>query len=264
MTGLRIASRIVVLLTVAVACGRSSKVPIAERGATHCQRDLVKSRVCLTRPETGPHVGDSDRDGIYNAYDCCPKLPEDHDGFEDRDGCPDCDNDQDGILDAEWLLVSGREYRWSSAEGWWQKDMSCQDLAEDFDGVDDEDGCPDVVEIVLDSTTCIEAIQQRTKPGYYGVNVLGLPSSPADTDGDGYEDDTDECRTAQEDFDGFEDVDGCPDCDNDQDGIPDADVWVLHEWGPGWANRDQTGDVDCRNEPEDVDGDRDEDGCPDE
>ncbi len=29
--------------------------------------------------------------------DQCPNDPEDKDGFEDQDGCPDPDNDHDGI-----------------------------------------------------------------------------------------------------------------------------------------------------------------------
>ncbi|MGB8295407.1 MAG: OmpA family protein [Polyangia bacterium] len=66
-----------------------------------------------------------------------------------------------------------------------------------------------------------------------------------DRDGDGIPDDVDKCPNEPEDFDGFEDADGCPDPDNDKDGIPDA--------------------VDkCPNEPETVNGVDDEDGCPDE
>jgi len=46
--------------------------------------------------------------------------------------------------------------------------------------------------------------------------------SVGDADGDGILDDVDECPEDPEDFDGFEDEDGCPDLDNDGDGIPDA------------------------------------------
>ncbi|HEX5057805.1 MAG TPA: transporter, partial [Kofleriaceae bacterium] len=42
-----------------------------------------------------PDVRDSDGDGIQNAADKCPLIPEDKDGFDDRDGCPDDDNDGD-------------------------------------------------------------------------------------------------------------------------------------------------------------------------
>jgi outer membrane protein OmpA-like peptidoglycan-associated protein len=75
--------------------------------------------------------------------------------------------------------------------------------------------------------------------------ILGFVFEPSigDRDGDGYKDDQDECPDEPEDFDGFEDGDGCPDPDNDQDGILDVD--------------DR-----CPNTPEDRDGDQDEDGCP--
>lgn len=52
----------------------------------------------------------------------------------------------------------------------------------------------------------------------------------------------DACPDQAEDFDDFEDGDGCPDEDNDQDGIPDTE--------------DQ-----CPLEPEDLDGIQDQDGC---
>jgi len=64
----------------------------------------------------------------------------------------------------------------------------CPDDAEDRDGFEDSDGCPDM-----------------------------------DNDQDGVPDATDLCPTDPEDRDGFEDVDGCPDPDNDQDRILDPD-----------------------------------------
>jgi outer membrane protein OmpA-like peptidoglycan-associated protein len=70
---------------------------------------------------------------------------------------------------------------------------------------------------------------------------------PDDQDGDGLNDDVDECPADPEDKDGFEDEDGCPDFDNDKDGIPDHP-----------EKTDQ-----CPNDPEDKDGFQDEDGCPD-
>ena len=44
-------------------------------------------------------VSDVDKDGIADAYDLCYDRAEDRDGFEDDDGCPDLDNDQDGTPD---------------------------------------------------------------------------------------------------------------------------------------------------------------------
>jgi hypothetical protein len=46
-----------------------------------------------------PH--DGDRDGIEDSADQCPDLPEDHDGIQDSDGCPEDDADGDGVVDTE-------------------------------------------------------------------------------------------------------------------------------------------------------------------
>ena len=66
----------------------------------------------------------------------------------------------------------------------------------------------------------------------------------ADQDSDGIDDSVDLCPKVAEDFDQFEDQDGCPDPDNDQDAVLDVND-------------------KCPNEPEDYDGDNDSDGCPD-
>lgn len=66
---------------------------------------------------------------------------------------------------------------------------ACPEAAEDVDGHEDEDGCPDF-----------------------------------DNDFDGVYDADDGCPEKAEDFDGFEDGDGCPEPDNDGDGI--CDPWV--------------------------------------
>src|SRR5262249_15135228 len=51
-----------------------------------------------------------------------PDEPEDYDGFEDKDGCPDPDNDHDGVPD---------------------KQDACPLVAETINGDRDEDGCPE-------------------------------------------------------------------------------------------------------------------------
>jgi outer membrane protein OmpA-like peptidoglycan-associated protein len=97
----------------------------------------------------------------------------------------------------------------SDRDGVPDKSDACPYEAEDFDGYQDFDGCPD-----------------------------------ADNDGDGVPDATDACPDEAEDMDGFEDDDGCPDADNDGDGVLDAQD-------------------PCPNEAEDADGFQDDDGCPD-
>ena len=49
----------------------------------------------------------------------------------------------------------------------------------------------------------------------------GCPEKIPDSDGDGLNDRIDECQSEPEDVDSFEDGNGCPDPDNDQDGVVD-------------------------------------------
>jgi outer membrane protein OmpA-like peptidoglycan-associated protein len=98
-----------------------------------------------------------------------------------------------------------------------------------------------------------------------------------DRDGDGYPNRDDGCPDAAEDFDDFEDADGCPDPDNDGDGVRDvndrcpmdAEDMDDFEDADGCPDPDNDGDgiADaedaCPNEPEDADGFEDLDGCDD-
>jgi OmpA-OmpF porin, OOP family len=112
--------------------------------------------------------------------------------------------------------------------------------------------------------------------------VLGFIFEPSigDRDGDGYKDDVDQCPDDPEDFDHFQDEDGCPEPDNDRDGILDVDdeCPLVPEDHDGDADEDgcpegTIGDRDgdgildnvdqCPDDPEDRDGFEDEDGCPD-
>lgn len=76
--------------------------------------------------------------------------------------------------------------------------------------------------------------------------VLSVAWAPRvrDADGDGVDDDVDQCRELAEDLDGFQDEDGCPEGDNDEDGVFD--------------DEDR-----CPTQKEDEDGIEDEDGGPD-
>jgi len=107
--------------------------------------------------------------------------------------------------------------------------------------------------------------------------VKKLPPKPGDRDGDGLTDDIDKCPDEAEDFDKFEDEDGCPDLDNDADGIKDNvdkcpdDPEDLDKFedadGCPELDNDQDGLADkvdqCPIEAEDKDGFEDDDGCPD-
>lgn len=115
-----------------------------------------------------PKVGDRDGDGCPDDVDKCPDEPEDYDGVEDDDCCPeDQDTDMDTIPDSRDVCVVDPE---------------------DSDGYLDDDGCPEL-----------------------------------DNDLDTIADADDRCPDEPEDPDGWQDEDGCPDEDNDGDAIADLD-----------------------------------------
>jgi hypothetical protein len=85
---------------------------------------LLGCGAAVTSPRPSTSI-DTDHDGIVDAKDQCPLVPEDHDGDDDDDGCPESrepDTDGDGILDTM---------------------DACPEAAEDRDGVEDHDGCPE-------------------------------------------------------------------------------------------------------------------------
>jgi len=69
-----------------------------------------------------PVFHDRDHDGVSNNRDRCPDVPEDRDGVEDDDGCPEHDADMDGVPDSQ---------------------DKCPTEKETINGYKDEDGCPD-------------------------------------------------------------------------------------------------------------------------
>lgn len=110
----------------------------------------------------------------------------------------------------------------------------------------------------------------------FGGILRQSDTEPPDADGDGFPDPRDACPGVAEDFDGFEDEDGCPEPDNDFDRILDLDDlcpndpedYDTFEDTDGCPDPDNDADtildVDdaCMFDPEDFDGWRDEDGCP--
>jgi outer membrane protein OmpA-like peptidoglycan-associated protein len=119
----------------------------------------------------------------------------------------------------------------------------CPNVAEDKDGYQDDDGCPDAD----NDSDGIPDLRDRCpneaedKDGFEDED--GCPE--LDNDKDGVNDPRDKCPNEPEDRDGFQDDDGCPDPDNDNDGVHDS--------------RDK-----CPNEQETKNNYQDDDGCPDE
>ena len=75
------------------------------------------------------------------------------------------------------------------------------------------------------NTDNLDDIATGKDKDFYATGIIGISYSffgKKDTDGDGILDDVDKCPDQPEDFDGFQDDDGCPDFDNDSDGVPDS------------------------------------------
>ena len=125
------------------------------------------------------------------------------------------------------------------------KSDACPEDAEDRDGFEDRDGCPDPdndADGVADaSDQCPDELE--TANGFEDDD--GCPDENPDNDFDGVANASDGCPELAEDRDGFEDEDGCPDPDNDGDGVDDA------------------ADT-CPDQFEIFNGVDDGDGCPDE
>lgn len=165
--------------------------------------------------------GDKDSDGVPDADDNCPTIA----GAAEAQGCPGEARDSDGDT-----IPDGAD--------------KCPKQAEDPDGFQDADGCPELDNdndgVADDQDRCAD--KPETKNGFKDDD--GCPDEP-DKDSDGVPDKADKCVDQPEDTDGFDDTDGCPDPDNDNDGVPDQ--------------QDECGD-----QPETKNGFQDEDGCPDE
>ncbi|MCC6724412.1 MAG: PorP/SprF family type IX secretion system membrane protein [Saprospiraceae bacterium] len=129
---------------------------------------------------------DTDKDGVYDNRDKCPKEP----GLKELQGCPansaDLDADKDGVTDEEdeCPLEPGET-----------KFNGCNDG--DLDGLYDQvDACPEI---------------------YGPAENKGCPIWDRDTDKDGVADPEDHCVFIK----GLPELHGCP--DTDRDGVSDID-----------------------------------------
>jgi outer membrane protein OmpA-like peptidoglycan-associated protein len=165
----------------------------------------------------------------------------DGDGYkDDEDQCPDEPEDFDGFQDEDGCPDPDND-----KDGILDVDDECPDVPEDFDGDEDEDGCPEGNDGDRDGDGILDSVDQcpddpEDRDGFQDED--GCPDD--DNDKDGIPDKLDKCPNEAEDMDGFQDEDGCPEDDNDRDGIPDK----LDK---------------CPNDPETFNGFEDEDGCPD-
>lgn len=147
---------------------------------------------------------DSDKDGVADVADRCPFEPETVDGLRDDDGCPESGlpaqvalaklvgaaplgapgaRPQGGVAMGTGSQAAAAD---SDGDGVPDGEDRCPVTAEDLDGFEDEDGCPEL-----------------------------------DNDGDEVVDARDRCPSEAETVNGFQDEDGCPDegADADHDGV---------------------------------------------
>lgn len=129
-------------------------------------------------------------------------------------------------------------------------------------------------------TDNFDDISVGTNKDFYYSGRVGVSLAffgEKDSDDDGFGDSDDPCPSNAEDFDGFQDEDGCTDYDNDKDKIfddmdkcpddlEDKDGFEDEDGCPDYDN-DGDGILDkndnCPNEPENFNGYEDNDGCPD-
>ena len=165
---------------------------------------------------------DDDNDGILDVDDPCRVFPEDFDGFQDADGCPDPDNDLDGICDPGQTSVSctgsdtGKTV-FDPAGTIPSKTVDCRNMPEDYDGFKDGDGCP---EPDNDNDGFPDASDDCPGTSAH-AGVDGMLGSPEDLDHNGIQNGgespltTDDVVLTFEDYDGVLDGDGCHDSPGD-------------------------------------------------
>jgi outer membrane protein OmpA-like peptidoglycan-associated protein len=252
---------------------------------------------------------DADKDGIADAIDRCPFEPENLDGVRDEDGCPEyespatppalakilaalrpstpsatpaagpIDSDKDGVIDDEDRCPVTAEDRdgFEDDDGCPEPDNDddgiadakdkCPDAAETFNGFKDDDGCPDEHPDVDGDGVDYEADRCPLEPGngpdgcpHTPLPALALPGFAMPLDAPPPSESA-PASTADFDKDGIPDeADGCPMSPEDRDGFEDED-------GCAEPDNDHDGIPDakdkCPFEAETINGQKDDDGCPD-
>lgn len=181
---------------------------------------------------------DNDADGVLDAKDKCPDKQEVINGIKDDDGCPDIlpDRDGDKIADSEDKCpddagkLRSKEYYGcpdGDEDGIMDKIDKCPTEAEDTDGFEDVDGCPEADndhDKILD-----EADECPDVPEIYNEfkDTDGCPDESPDSDKDGIPDNIDKCPTKPETMNGFDDADGCPDKGVSLVEVTENDIKIL-------------------------------------
>jgi outer membrane protein OmpA-like peptidoglycan-associated protein len=166
---------------------------------------------------------------------------QDSDGVPDTsDQCPTIAEDMDGFEDSDGCPEADND-----ADGIPDEKDKCPNAPETMNGVADDDGCPDTLADKDDDGIADAEDKCPTLGGKTTIRAKGQYYGCPDTDQDGVPDNVDKCPDKPEDTDGYADEDGCPDPDNDGDGVLDESD-------------------ECQTEPEIINGVKDTDGCPDD
>ena len=146
----------------------------------HLERASLVAESAWRRSRAEGCEGDRDDDGFVDSKDLCPDQPEEVNGREDEDGCPETDRDGDGVSDL-------------------------RDRCPDLPGPGQDDGCPLTREKVLDRDGDGVPDDRDVCPDLPGDGVhRGCP--PPDADADGIPDDRDRCPSEP----GTIQSEGCP------------------------------------------------------
>ena len=165
---------------------------------------------------------DTDGDGLEDRLDKCPFVPEDFDGFEDEDGCPEWDNDGDALVDS----VETNTGIFVSADST-GTDPNLADT--DMDEINDYEEIYTYMTNPISVDTDGDSLSDGDEINNYQTNPNSVDTDSdelsdydelfihqtdprnADTDSDGFTDGDDNCPLKPETFNGFQDDDGCPD-----------------------------------------------------
>jgi outer membrane protein OmpA-like peptidoglycan-associated protein len=149
------------------------------------------ARGLFDKPAPPPVDLDVDRDGVLGDADQCPSLAEDHDGFEDGDGCPDPDDDKDGVPDARDACsrqpedmdgvadADGCPETDADSDGVPDEKDQCPLAAEDYDGFEDGDGCPEAGSI--DPSTSFRSVSLPEQAIFFEVGSATLDANALST-----------------------------------------------------------------------------------
>ncbi|MCC6265920.1 MAG: thrombospondin type 3 repeat-containing protein [Dehalococcoidia bacterium] len=173
----------------------------------------------------------------------------DSDGIADgSDRCPTQAEDRNGYEDSDGCPDGGNPD--PDGDGITGSNDRCPTQAEDRNGYEDSDGCPDGGNPDPDGdgiTGSNDRCPTQAEDRNGYEDSDGCPDGgDPDPDGDGIKGSSDTCPTQAEDFNGYEDSDGCP-----EGGNPDPD-------GDGIKGSNDK----CPNQAENFNGYEDSDGCP--